>query len=162
MPSTNAIIFRSSDLTRRAEELLAMAERAEDTSPAWRRWGDDVTAAFREQFDSQGVRLTGDVWAPLSPRYAAWKARHFPGQPILRLTDVLFASMTHRPLGVDRVTDHSGEFGTNVRSRRGAPYPYYLQHGTRFMPARPLVRRTPDLVEAASAHLRRWIVRGAV
>jgi hypothetical protein len=108
--TASAITFTGQDaLGRKADEILAMAARAADTAPAWRAWGDDVEHAFREQFDSQGVRLTGEVWAPLSPRYAAWKARHFPGMPILRRTDVLFASMTHRPMAVERVTGHSGE-----------------------------------------------------
>jgi hypothetical protein len=159
--TASAITFTGQDaLGRKADEILAMAARAADTAPAWRAWGDDVEHAFREQFDSQGVRLTGEVWAPLSPRYAAWKARHFPGMPILRRTDVLFASMTHRPMAVERVTGHSGEYGTDVRSRRGAPYPKFHQHGTRFMPARPLVRTTPDLVAAAARHLRQHILHG--
>jgi hypothetical protein len=33
-------------------------------------------------------------FAPLSPRYSAWKAKHFPGKPILRATDRLYKSLT--------------------------------------------------------------------
>lgn len=47
----------------------------------------------RRQFSTFGVfgARDGSVpWAPLSPRYAAWKAVHFPGMPLLRREDILY------------------------------------------------------------------------
>lgn len=67
-----------------------------DLRPAW----DDVARVFTEaeerQFLTEGA-AGGTPWAPLSPRYAAWKAIHFPGKGILRRTDALFRSLTQGP-----------------------------------------------------------------
>ena len=67
-----------------------------DLSRAWTQ----ITALFldaeRRQFASQGAYGSGG-WAPLSPKYARWKARHYPGKPILRRTDELFRSLTVGP-----------------------------------------------------------------
>jgi len=153
--ANNEIVVVGQDALRRtARDLLAMAERARDTSPAWRAWGEDVLHAFREQFETEGLRLTGRAWSPLSPRYAAWKARHFPGQPILQRTGAMFAQVSHRPMEVERVTASSGEYGL-----RG-DVPRYHQHGTRKMPARPIARVTQDLTVAAARRVRDHILHG--
>ena len=47
-----------------------------------------------KQFASEGVYWTGAPWAPLSPRYAAWKAIHFPGQTILKAKGDLLRGAT--------------------------------------------------------------------
>lgn len=57
---------------------------------------DSFVKAEQRQFSTQGA-YGGAPWAPLSPKYAAWKARHFPGKPILRRTDELFTSLTQGP-----------------------------------------------------------------
>lgn len=137
-----------------AERFEAMARRARDTAPAWRAWGDDVADAFEEQFRTEGVRLLKNVWAPLSPRYKAWKDRHFPGEPILTRTHRMREAFTVRPLDIDRVDHNSGTFGS---ARKPAKF---HQHGTRFMPARPIARATEDLKAAAKRHIVRHIVRG--
>ncbi len=47
-------------------------------------------------FSHQQPRNEGDRWAPLSEKYAIWKEKHFPGQPILVRTGALRASMTEQ------------------------------------------------------------------
>jgi len=67
-----------------------------DLSPAW----DRITRLFlesqRRQFASEGAFGSGG-WAPLSPAYAAWKRRAYPGKTILRRTDELYRSLTSGP-----------------------------------------------------------------
>lgn len=46
--------------------------------------GDEVIQQWRVNIN-QGKSAEGK-FAPLSPRYAAWKAEHFPGRPILKAT----------------------------------------------------------------------------
>lgn len=80
----------------------------------------------------------GGLWKPLSPTYAAWKAKHFPGMPIMRRTDRLFRSLTYDggrvgPEGIARFGKRSAEIGTSV------PYGILHQRGTRHMPARPVL-----------------------
>lgn len=69
------------------------ADHVEDFRPVWEVYRGRFLEAERRQFASEGAYGSGG-WAPLSPRYAAWKARHFPGQPIMRRTDDLFHSLT--------------------------------------------------------------------
>lgn len=57
---------------------------------------DSFVAAERRQFASLGA-YGGAPWPALSPKYAAWKARRYPGKPILRRTDELFTSLTQGP-----------------------------------------------------------------
>ena len=49
---------------------------------------DDHPAFWRKQVDP----TTGEPWARLSPRYAAWKTKRYPGQPILRATGTMLDS----------------------------------------------------------------------
>lgn len=60
-------------------------DKIQDFRPLWEDLKVDFHRIEDEQFDSQGAR-GGTPWAPLSPRYEAWKAKYFPGQPLLRLT----------------------------------------------------------------------------
>jgi hypothetical protein len=49
---------------------------------------DDHPAFWRKEVDP----TTGRPWAKLNPRYAAWKAKKYPGQPILRATGTMLDS----------------------------------------------------------------------
>jgi hypothetical protein len=57
--------------------------------PTQREWVpvlmDDHPAFWKRGVDP----TTGRPWARLNPRYAAWKAQHYPGQPILRATGTM-------------------------------------------------------------------------
>jgi len=57
--------------------------------PTQREWTpvllDDHPAFWRRQSDP----TTGRPWAKLSPKYAAWKSKNYPGQPILRATGAM-------------------------------------------------------------------------
>lgn len=104
-----------------------------DLSPVWR---GPVYRIFQDfikvHFDSGGS-YSGDQWAPLSPRYAAWKEKHYPGKGILRREDDLFKSLQDGPDKVLRVTPDSAEMGTSV--------PYAVYHQAKDRGKAPFPRR---------------------
>ncbi len=62
---------------------LASLERAlRDFAPLWRRVRPIAVRQLAFQFATEGAH-GGDRWQPLSPAYAAQKARSHPGKPIL-------------------------------------------------------------------------------
>lgn len=104
-------------------------------------WRDVLAPFFFEQvqraFDTEGA-ATGSRWARLSPAYATWKRRHFPGRKILERSGRLRRSLrwnTGRfsvggrgnvgPEGIYRPFPDALEVGTSV------PYGIYHQQGAR-------------------------------
>lgn len=67
-----------------------------DMRPAWEVLRRRFLDMEERQFASEGAYGSGG-WDPLSPKYAAWKAVHYPGQTILRRTDDLYLSLTEGP-----------------------------------------------------------------
>ena len=116
-----------------------------DFTPAWEAMAEDFLSAEKAQFASSGATGSGG-WSPLSPRYAAWKARRFPGQPILVRTGRLRDTLTKRPFGVERIDPKQMAIGSDVS------YGLFHQQGTDRMP-----RRRP--VELAEAMRRQMIKR---
>lgn len=109
--------------------LDGIVDRVTDASPALEALGDRLARAEEQQFATEGGYGSGG-WAPLSPKYAAWKARHFPGAPVLVRSGDLRDSLTSRPFGIDVVDRLTAVFGTGVE------YAGYHQSGTPKMPAR--------------------------
>lgn len=69
----------------------------------------------REQFAGEGVGRTGK-WKPLSAGYAKWKAKRYPGMPILQRTQALFKSLTGNTSdSVVNPEKESLEIGTSLR-----------------------------------------------
>ena len=113
--------------------LERFGENVSNAEPIFDEIADDFAAHQEANFRSSGGLHGG--WMPLSPRYAAWKSLRYPGAPILTLTGRLRATMTQRPLGVERITSRSMEIGTDV------PYAKYHQQGTRRMPQRKIINK---------------------
>ncbi len=123
----------------------------------WTRLLDDYTevwpyvirlirAHHARTFDSEGSATGGGLrrrWAPLSPRYAAAKARRYPGRPILVRTSALRTAMVEGGPG-SRVKSgkKAVEVGLRGRIQRIAEY---HQKGTPIMPARPPVQFDADV-----------------
>lgn len=59
----------------------------------WTRIHVAFGTAEREQFDSRGAKGSRGAWAPLSPRYVAWKNLHYPGRPLMVATGAMRASL---------------------------------------------------------------------
>jgi len=97
-----------------------------------------VAAAIERNFDEEGRPVR---WAPLSARYAAWKARRFgAGLRILERSGALRRSISTRIEGSALVASTA------------VPYAAFHQFGTRFIPARPfLVLTESDNEEVAQA-----------
>ena len=91
-------------------------------------------AAEARQFDGQGAGPNRGGWAELSEAYAAWKSKHYPGQPILVATGALRDGLTQASsaFGSREWTSSQFVFGT-----RGVDYASFHQSGTARMPARP-------------------------
>lgn len=91
-----------------------------------------LEGATAKQLDAEGGGPAGP-FAPLSAKYAAWKERNFPGQPILRRTGAMAAALTESgaPGARRDVSGDSLTFGTS-----GVPYASFHQTGTRRMPTR--------------------------
>lgn len=91
-------------------------------------------AAEKRQFEAQGTGPTAGSWSPLSEVYAAWKAKKYPGQPLLVATGAMREGLTSAssPFGAREWTATSFVFGT-----AGVEYASFHQTGTGKMPARP-------------------------
>lgn len=140
-----------------ADQLLRdMAHRAHDLTPVWPAVGDMLALAEREQYASEGTYLTGKAWAPLSPRYLAWKTGHGYPAHIEILTGSTLSKLTSRPMDVETYTRTSAEFGVKGKIA------FWQQYGTRKMPARPLIRLTETTSNKANSLIARWVVKGRV
>jgi hypothetical protein len=60
----------------------------------WERWRDAFFTSERELFDSEGGAGASGSWPQLSPAYAAWKAKHYPGGKILVASGAMKAALT--------------------------------------------------------------------
>lgn len=118
-------------------KIRGLGERLRDLRPVW----GDVHTIFiefmKQHFKTEGAYV-GQPWVPLNPRYAAWKARMYPGQPILRLTDRLFESLTEA-----QDSEHvfnTGPTFAEIGTRN--PVAWYHQSGTRRgLPKRTVIPR---------------------
>lgn len=129
-------------------------EYISDFRPLWPAVAQEFYAIEREQFDSEGAAGASGKWAALSPAYKKWKEIHFPGQPILRLTNALAESLTDLEAS-DAIFRPSADelvIGTKV------PYATAHQRGSGFMPARPPI----SLNEAQKRRIQKAIQRGLV
>lgn len=138
-----------------AQEITAMiagiGRAARDIGPALPRVVSIFRAQMRQRFETEGAGGPSGPWKGLSPRYGAWKARHFPGRKILFGPDrrgheggALMRSLT---------TDGAGsvvEYGPNrVFIGSTLPYAEFHQTGTATMP-----RRAP--IEPSDRDVAQW------
>ena len=109
--------------------LSRFGERIKNFKPFWMEYvAPTLYRDIRRNFETQGSYVGG--WRPLSPAYASWKARHYPGKTILRRTDALFRSLQFDgaqpgPEGIFVADETSMVLGTSV------PYAKYHQFGGR-------------------------------
>jgi phage gpG-like protein len=90
-------------------------------------------SAEKRQFSAEGAGPSSGHWAALSAAYAKWKAKKYPGKPVLERSGKLRKALTSN--GPNAVRDYSASmmnFGTT-----DVEYASFHQMGTPFMPARP-------------------------
>jgi phage gpG-like protein len=127
-------------------------EAAEDMRPVWEVLRDRFLRLEGKQFRTEGGYASGG-WPPLSPRYAAWKSRNFPGKTILRRTDELFLSLTTGP-AVFVAEPRLLIMGSDVE------YGGYHQRGAGVLPQRRPVELTEWERREWVRIMQRWIVTG--
>jgi len=135
-----------------ARSLSRFGEGVKDMRPVFEEIAKLFFSIERRQFDSEGSYGSGR-WAPLSPTYADWKERNFPGQPILQRSRRLMSSL----IGVtsDTVKETSPmsfRIGTSV------PYAIYHQEGTGRMPMRKVIDLTESDKREWTKVVQRWLV----
>jgi phage gpG-like protein len=139
-----------------ARQLARYIDRVDDLRPALHRIARNLAAHNAENFDTEGVTGVYGRWAPLSPKYRAWKEKHYPGKPILVRTGALRRELTGSPLGIEDVTTRSIRMGTNV------PYARYHQTGTHRMPRRQPVSLNEQMRRDMVKTLQRFCQTGSV
>lgn len=110
---------------------------------------------MRQQFDTAGA-FAGRPWAPLSPTYASWKARHAPGKGLLVFAGGIrqAASRPERtatPRSLTLTIDDS-KWGHGPKKKPGPVLEYHQEGIAGRLPARPLVFGSP-LPPAAALEL---------
>ena len=133
--------------------LARFAENVDDATPVWNKLADRFATIERRQFDSEGAYGSGG-WPALSPKYAAWKSRHFPGAPILVRTGALRDSLTERPFGVEVIRPESMTIGS------GLEYGRYHQAGAGNNPQRRPVELPENERRTWVNMIQRFIVTG--
>lgn len=135
--------------------LARFTDAVSDAAPVWEVLANRFAALERRQFASEGAYASGG-WTPLSPRYAAWKARRYPGKPILERTGELKRSLTERPFGVEVI-----EAGFMVVGS-GTDYGRYHQAGGGTLPQRRPVELPESERRTWARLIQRFIVTGEV
>lgn len=134
--------------------IVRWADSMDDWREAWR----DVILMFRQHekrhFDTEG-KATGDKWAELSdkgPRggYRGWKARRFPGRPILVLRGTLRDALVKGGPGSIAIVQKRSMVvglapGTTLATYARAHSKGATLHGGRKLPKRPPVRYDPRI-----------------
>jgi len=116
-----AAIKRMKDMERRSTDFKSVF-----------RWAKRELGLMNAQnFTSNGLPVGG--WSPLDPKYAAWKAIHFPGAPTMVRSGKLFNSLRSLNGGVNSIGLKKATFGTDVE------YAKFHQYGTTKMAKRKLV-----------------------
>jgi phage gpG-like protein len=129
--SENVKLKISIDVKESLEQMDGMKNRSKNFASVFEWAKHELEKANAENFALGGLPSGG--WAPLSPRYAAWKSVHFPGSPVMVQTGELFRSLTSLTNSAETITPTSASFGTTVE------YAKFHQYGTRKMPARTII-----------------------
>ena len=126
MPS---VTWDTTGIAATARSVRSLQREIGDLRPFWPRMRPVVSRWMTQQFQTQGA-WGGSRWAALTPRYGAWKAAHYPGQPILVRTGNLQRQAT-RP----RIRGERDMMVVTLWARVAS----FHQHGTSRMVARPII-----------------------
>jgi phage gpG-like protein len=120
------------DMSGLEYQLRGMETALGNLRPVWAQVRDVLVDFIKQHFDTEGA-YGGQRWMPLSPSYAAYKARHAPGKSILRFKDRLYGSLTRKNHAeqVFRMGENWMEWGTKV------PYARIHQTGSLKVQNRP-------------------------
>jgi phage gpG-like protein len=143
---------------------FAAIKRATDDMFSRSEAGPAVARKLRQQiryhFSGEGATGYAGAWAALSPAYAEWKSKHYPGAPILQLTGRLHGSL------VDGSHAEAIEIFDRTYLFVGSEVEYagYHQSGTGRMPRRPPIsptdRDVAEWVAEIHRHFDRNVMKG--
>lgn len=128
-------IRMSCDNRRGVLRMDKMLEAASDFRPVFRWAQRELGKMNRDNYTASGLPVGG--WSPLKPAYSAWKARNFPGAPIMVQTGRLFRAVGQMNGAGTKIGRNRAEF--NV----GVDYASFHQYGTTRMEKRRVVLDTP-------------------
>ena len=125
------MISIESNIPRVNTHLQDIQRRLSDLTPFWNDYALSlVEGSFKDVFSSGGFGL----WDALDPRYAAEKAKAYPGRPILVRIGAYRAAATSA-LNQGNIFETTptemvyGVSGDDFASRFGAPYPFFHEGG---------------------------------
>lgn len=130
-----------------------MKSAATDFRPVFQWARLELARSYKENFDSSGLPVGG--WSPLKPQYAAWKAIHFPGAPIMVRTGSLLRSVSTLTGAGNRIHRTKAEFSTNIE------YAKFHQYGTSKMAKRMVMFEPPLFARNLAAKAKDHIVDAA-
>jgi phage gpG-like protein len=131
--------------------LLRLRTLTDDISSAWPAVTQELRDIMAEQFTSQGALGQTGRWASLDKKYAARKARQFPGRTILERSGALRASLQVQT--GDSIVEGSPRalfFGTSV------PYAGFHQKGEG-VPKRAIFAMTNRQTARIGMVLHKWL-----
>lgn len=126
-----------------------------DLRPIFKVTGISYRKSVKAVFERIEPRDASLKWKALSPKYAIWKNRHYPGQPILVLTGTLKASMITEgaPGNFTFIGKNNAIFGTDV------PYGKYHDQGGGTLPKRNFSEPSERRKQIFQQQIERDIVR---
>lgn len=106
--------------------LVGLKKDISDLRPIWPLFLAEARKLTGLQFSTRGRRGHHGRWQNLDPKYAAAKAKKFPGKQIMIRSGDMFGSLVARTQHsiVDMSQPLSMEYGTRI------PYATYHQHGS--------------------------------
>jgi len=107
-------------------------------APTQKEWAPVLLEAQKPFWKDEKNPTSGRPWQKLSPGYAAWKDKRYPGQPILRATGKMEDTA--------KIVPYQRGFAVDTTF-----YGPYHQFGTSKMPARPWVGIPPKALAALGA-----------
>ncbi len=137
------VVDNETQLSRAFETSIA---RFLNLTIPFNKMAEDFYQSMTGVFAAEGAFEERPRWQDLSPAYALWKSRNYPGRKILERTGRLKKSLTNRG-GSDSVlniTPKSLSVGTKV------PYAILHQKGTNRLPMR-------KIIELTDAQKKRWV-----
>lgn len=139
-----------------AERFEGMIRRVEDCTPALEQIATHFYTHMEQAFDTGGS-ATRATWAPLAERYARWKAKHYPGLPVLTRKGALRRSLSSAsaPGSLRRITPDSLEIGTTLAVPSGRWNLGGLhQEGLPPVPQRKIINLPDDVTVTWMGYLR--------
>lgn len=141
-PTTDRLIGWTQEIER---EVLS------DFTDFWKLLEKFLIDTLKRRFATEGYHR----WAQLSPRYKAWKEKHYPGKPILQLTGALHRAATQRGAegNIYEVTKTSMVWGVDTEE---IPHAYFVQSGVK-APARIWCKLEHEEEKEVLDNARFWI-----